>query len=79
MYPQTPITDSDRLTGPWAQYLSRLDEVMRATRGTGTTAGRPIAPFIGQQYFDMTLGYPIWAKTASSAGVTWVDATGTTV
>jgi len=43
---------------------------------SGTTANRPTSVPVGTPYFDMTLGKPIWLKTAPS---TWADATGTTV
>lgn len=44
-------------------------------RGGGTTAQRPTANIaVGANYFDTTLGKPIW-RTASA----WVDATGATV
>lgn len=42
---------------------------------SGTTANRPTSVTAGQEYFDTTLGKPVWLK---SVGV-WVDATGTTV
>lgn len=42
------------------------------TGATGATAARPSSPEPGQQYFDTTLGYPIWWN-----GSAWVDATGT--
>jgi hypothetical protein len=45
------------------------------TPSAGTTANRPATNLqVGQQYFDTTLGIPIWWD-----GTNWVDATGTTV
>lgn len=45
---------------------------------SGTTAQRPtLRLVVGQQYFDTTLGKPIWCKDATN--MIWVDATGTTV
>jgi hypothetical protein len=42
---------------------------------SGTTAARPTTSLqVGQMYFDITLGIPIWWD-----GTNWVDATGTTV
>ena len=41
-----------------------------------TTANRPIDFIVGQQYFDTTLGKPIWLKTSPSV---WVDSTGLAV
>ena len=40
----------------------------------GPTVSRPVAPLIGQMYFDLTLGYPIWCQ--NNAPVTWVNAVG---
>lgn len=41
---------------------------------SGTTAQRPTATTVGFQYFDTTLGKPVWWK-----GAVWVDALGATV
>ena len=41
---------------------------------SGSTSGRPSSPTIGYQFFDTTIGKPIWYN-----GTSWVDATGTTV
>lgn len=41
---------------------------------TGTTGNRPTIRCVGMQYFDTTLGYPIWWD-----GTQWVDAAGTPV
>jgi len=43
---------------------------------SGTSAQRPTSTYIGQFYFDTTLGFPIWA---SVIGTTWVDAAGASV
>jgi hypothetical protein len=41
----------------------------------GTTAERPVIGLqVGQQYFDTTLGLPIWWNSSN-----WVDAAGTVV
>lgn len=44
----------------------------------GTTANRPTSPALYQQYFDTTLGYPIWCNQITPS-VTWCDATGAAV
>lgn len=41
---------------------------------SGTTASRPVASNVGDFYFDITIGKPIWWN-----GSVWKDATGTTV
>lgn len=43
----------------------------------GTTAARPASPTLYQEYFDTTLGQPIWCKQVSPA--IWVNAAGATV
>jgi hypothetical protein len=58
-------------------YFNRLDGFLTETSTPqyGTTADRPVVELqIGQQYFDTTLGYPIWYD-----GTDWVDAAGTVV
>jgi hypothetical protein len=39
--------------------------------GVGPTPNRPVSPAVGTQYFDTTLGYPIWW-----AGTQWINGTG---
>jgi hypothetical protein len=42
---------------------------------SGTTSNRPVVGLqVGQQYFDTTLGIPIWWD-----GTDWIDAAGTVV
>lgn len=40
----------------------------------GPTGSRPVPSFIGEQYFDTTLGYVVWVKQISPA--IWVNAAG---
>ncbi len=46
------------------------------TVARGSTANRPASPQAGQQYYDTTLGLPIWYNPVSSA---WKRADGTSV
>jgi hypothetical protein len=48
--------------------------VQAAANAGGTTAQRPGTPVLYQNYFDTTLGKPIWYN-----GSVWKDATGATV
>jgi hypothetical protein len=60
----------------WLQWFADLSHLVSVMSGSGPSSQRPAPPpFIGYQYFDTTLGKPIWAKTASQ----WVDATGAPV
>lgn len=73
-----PVTEP--LTWPlspaWAGYFEAVYSA--AFPKGGTTAQRPTAPVLYQQYFDTTLGLPIWCDQVTPS-VTWVDATGATV
>lgn len=57
-----------RYNGTWSSWR------FLQTTLAGNTASRPAAPVMAEQYFDTTLGHPIWWN-----GTAWVDATGTTV
>lgn len=81
MIPVGPLYDRLGLAIEWRQWFARADQTTEAQRRVGTTADRPLPRdcYPGMQYFDTTLGYPIWARTVMPAGVTWIDATGATV
>ena len=52
---------------------SQLDNLS----ASGATASRPTPAFLGQPYFDTTLGQPIWCS--SLLPVMWVNAAGVSV
>jgi hypothetical protein len=57
---------------PLVQWFKKLFIVAFDQQNSGTTAQRPTADlYVGKQFFDTTLGYPIWYD-----GSVWVDATG---
>jgi hypothetical protein len=59
-YPQGEAWESHRVT----RWLYQLVEAFNTVQRTGTTAERLYpAPYVGFQFFDTTLGKPIWAKT----------------
>jgi len=61
-----PFTDID--------FANKVKYIMAES---GSDNQRPGAPNIGEVFFDVTLGKPIWAKNDNP--VEWVDATGTIV
>lgn len=65
----------DSISSAWMQWFSDLTRIVNNMHSSGTTASRPSPPYVGYQYFDTTLGKPIWASSAT----TWVDATGAAV
>ena len=71
-----------RLTPPWQSWLAQVFYWLRPAGNTGTTAQRPTdsstSPlYVGQSYFDATLGLPVWVK--SRGPTVWVNASGATV
>ena len=73
---KTSFVEDVGQAGTWKQWLGQLALLFNQSQLTGTTAQRPaVAPYVGFQMFDTTLGKPIWAKTVS----TWVDAAGAPV
>jgi hypothetical protein len=64
---------------PWRAWLQALF-TMTAPLGTnGTTAQRPVPSqqvplYIGQMYFDTTLGYPVFVKSLNPT--VWVNGAG---
>ena len=67
----------DQLNNALRLYFTQLNNFSQAIGipDAGTTAQRPtVKTLIGQQYFDTTLGYPIWYN-----GTKWVNASGTVV
>lgn len=79
--PGPPIADStgSRFTAAWAGWFAIVQNILQATSSSGPTANRPVTnTYVGQFWFDTTLGYPVWVKTPGAAPV-WVNATGAAV
>ena len=51
--------------------------VLSGAPSSGTTAQRPAPSFVGQPYFDTTLGFMVWCK--QTLPTIWVDAAGVSV
>lgn len=66
------------VTGQTADVpIATLAAFIGAAGGSGTsgpTVNRPVPTFVGQPYFDTTLGFMVWAKQLSPS--LWVDAAG---
>ena len=77
-YPaQTPmVTDDKKPTPQWEYVFTRWHSAVLSVQASGSTADRPTAAlWIGYQYFDTTLGKPVWLKSARPN--VWVDGVGT--
>jgi hypothetical protein len=67
----------DQMNNALRLYFNQIDNFTQALGGTlaGTTSERPaVNLYVGQQFFDQTLGIPIWWT-----GTKWVNASGTAV
>ena len=74
--PRAPV---DLTQAVWAGWFSTIQNLLYATSSSGPTSMRPTTRlYVGQFWFDTTLGYPVWLKTAGSPAV-WVNASGTPV
>lgn len=78
-----PIADKvGRLTAVWQAFFASLHLFAGPLGNNGTTATRPVHStnhplYVGQGYFDTTLGFMIWVKTANPT--VWVRYDGTAV
>jgi hypothetical protein len=77
-----PVTGKEQVTAPWRAWFSSLFNQTQALGTNGSTALRPVATptvplYVGQSYFDQTLGVPIWVKSLNPT--VWVNATGAPV
>lgn len=77
------ISDKEgRLTSLWESFFSSINYWLAPIGASGITANRPADSsrtqlYIGQNYFDSTLGKPIWVKSRNPT--VWCDATGASV
>ena len=72
------VSENGQITLDWAAYFHSLNDTLFALSRSGPTGSRPDTGtpgrYIGEPYFDNTIGKPVFLKTASSSA--WVDATG---
>lgn len=63
---------------PWYTWLNQVYVICFSLQQSGTTAERPDKLiWIGRRYFDVTLGIPVWVKSAKPT--VWVNASGAVV
>ena len=80
--PDNQITDRNgRLTGIWQAFMDSIGFWLGPVGQSGTTTNRPtdssLHPlYIGQAYFDTTLGFPVYVKSRNPT--VWVDGAGAT-
>lgn len=78
--PDGDIVDAGgKITPRWNIWFSWVDSFVGNGRSYGATADRPTKGlYIGQFYYDTTLGYPVWIHAVSPA-VVWHNAAGAVV
>ena len=77
---RSPFDEKDgKPNTAWVSWVGQIHDTAGTIIQSGTTAKRPTIRFIGQQYFDTSLGANGKPIFVSKTGTTWVDATGTIV
>lgn len=72
------ISNDGSATVPFAVWISRVNTIANSVQNSGTTAQRPVTGlWIGRQFFDTTLGIPIWVQSVGP--VVWINSTGAPV
>ena len=63
----------------YVQWIARMTTIGQAAQQSGTTANRPTSVlWIGRQYYDTTLGYPVFVHSVGPP-VVWHNAAGAVV
>jgi hypothetical protein len=78
--PRTPMFDAKgNFTAPWAGWFSIVQSIAQADSSSGPTTSRPTTNlYLGMQWFDTTLGYPVWVASLGPPAV-WHNAAGAPV
>lgn len=76
------VDSTGRWLSLWQAFIESVYYWLAPLGQKGTTANRPTDSsqrplYVGQPYFDTTLGKPIWVKSKSPT--VWCDATGASV
>lgn len=69
------------LTTVWRAFFESINLWLGPVGNAGTTANRPLYSdrhplYVGQAYFDTSLGFPVYVKSLNPT--VWVDGAGTT-
>jgi hypothetical protein len=73
-----PLDAFGNFVPAWAQWLTRTHANTVTLQQSGPTAERPDKMlWVGRQFFDTTLGHPIWLQSINPT--VWCDATGAAV
>jgi hypothetical protein len=71
---QAPLSSSE-FDNQWLSYFAAISPIIASLADSGITANRPTTGiWIGRQYFDTTLGKPVYVKSVKP--IVWVTATG---
>lgn len=76
----THIAESNgNITASYRSWLVSVQTWLGPIGKSGSTSTRPTSGlYVGQQYFDTTLGYPVFLKTVGPPSV-WVNGSGSPV
>jgi len=73
-----PVQNGDSVDRNWYSFFINVRNYINWNSQSGTTANRPTQfLMVGQQYYDTTLGYPVFVHSVSP--VVWHNAAGAAV
>jgi hypothetical protein len=71
-----PLPPLDLLKAAWSGWFSTVQKILQATSSSGTTAQRPTTNlYIGQFWYDTTLGLPVWVHSVGPP-IVWHNGAG---
>ena len=78
-YPLGILVDADGNVMPvWDQWFNRIHQISAIAQQSGPTADRPTSVlWIGRQFYDTTLGYPVLVHSVRPT--VWHNAAGAVV
>lgn len=78
---QQSLLDKMGVSTVFYSWLDTVYNIVVVLTQSGPTANRPTTRlWIGRQFFDTTLGYPVWVQSLNGSYVaTWVNGAGTVV
>jgi hypothetical protein len=75
-----PIDEFGNMSQDWSRWFTRVWNFASSIGSSGATINRPTTGlYIGLQFFDTTLGYPIWVSSVTAGVATWVNGSGASV
>jgi hypothetical protein len=71
-----PLPPLSLSAAAWAGWFSTVQQILQATSSSGPTTARPTTNvYVGQFWYDTSLGLPVWVDTIGPP-IVWHNAAG---